>query len=60
MDYLVFAFTFSLIFAPILNLNQELITPNEIDKIFNNSTPDLIGGKNYSNLQIHNTSNSTN
>jgi len=54
----MFAFIISLIIAPIVNLNQELLTPNEIDKIFNNLTPDLIGGKENSNLVIHNISNS--
>ncbi len=58
MEYVMFAFIISLIIAPIVNLNQELLTPNEIDKIFNNLTPDLIGGKENSNLLIHNISNS--
>lgn len=39
------AFVFSLIIAFTLNLNPELINSSEIDKMFNNLTPNLIGGK---------------
>jgi hypothetical protein len=45
MKYLMLAFAFFLIVVTPLNLNAELINPNEIDKIFNNLTPDTIGGK---------------
>ena len=45
MKYLMLAFTFLLIVVTPLNLNAELINLNEIDKIFNNLTPDTIGGK---------------
>ena len=45
MEYLMLAFAFLLIVVTPLNLNAELINLNEIDKIFNNLTPDTIGGK---------------
>jgi len=45
MEYLVLAFVFSLILAYSPNLNPELLNSDEIDKIFNNLTPDMIGGK---------------
>ena len=45
MEYLVLAFVFSLILASSPNLNPELLNSDEIDKIFNNLTPDTIGGK---------------
>lgn len=38
-------FVFSLIIASALNLNPELFSSDEIDKLFNNLTPDLIGEK---------------
>lgn len=58
MKYVIFVFTFSLIFAPLLNINHELITQSEIDNIFSNLTPDLIGGKeDDSNLSRNNLSN---
>ena len=41
----MFACILSLIVAPIVNVNQELISIDEIDKIFNNLTPGSIGGK---------------
>jgi hypothetical protein len=45
MQYVMFACILSLIVAPIVNVNQELLSLDEIDKIFNNLTPGLIGGK---------------
>ena len=45
MKYLMLAFVFLLIVVTHLNLNAELINLNEINKIFNNLTPDTIGGK---------------
>ena len=45
MQYIVFACILSLIVAPIVNVNQELLNLDEIDKIFNNFTPGLMGGK---------------
>ena len=45
MEYQMLAFVFLLIFASTLNLNPELINLNEINKMFNNLTPDTIGGK---------------
>ena len=41
----MFAFIISSFVAPIVNVNQELLSLEEIDKIFNNLTPGLIGGK---------------
>ncbi|MDF0682401.1 MAG: hypothetical protein P0116_15700 [Candidatus Nitrosocosmicus sp.] len=41
----MFACILSLIVAPTVNVNQELLILDEIDKIFNNLTPDSIGGK---------------
>ena len=58
MKYVIFVFIFSLTFAPLLNINNEIITPSEIDNIFSNLTPDLIGGKeDDSNLSRNNLSN---
>jgi len=45
MQYVMFACILSLIVAPIVNVNQELLSLDEIDKIFNNLTPGSIGGK---------------
>jgi hypothetical protein len=45
MQYVMFACILSLIVAPIVNVNQELLSVDEIDKIFNNLTAGLIGGK---------------
>jgi hypothetical protein len=45
MIYIMFAFIISSFVAPIVNVNQELLSLEEIDKIFNNLTPGLIGGK---------------
>ena len=45
MEYQMLAFVFLLIFASTLNLNPELINLSEINKMFNNLTPDTIGGK---------------
>jgi len=39
------SFVFLLIFASTLNLNSELINSSENNKVFNNLTPDTIGGK---------------
>ena len=50
MKYLMLAFAFLLIVVTPLNLNAELINLNEIDKIFNNLTPDSMGGKDNSSL----------
>ena len=59
MEYVLFAFAISLILAPVVNTNQELITMAEIDQIFDNLTPDSIGGsKNELNLSENNLSNS--
>jgi hypothetical protein len=48
------AFAFSLIVASPLNLNSDLINPNEIDKLFSNLTPDSMGGKDNSGLLVYN------
>ena len=45
MEYQMLAFVFLLIFASTLNLNPELINSSENNKMFNNLTPDTIGGK---------------
>ena len=45
MEYQMLAFVFLLIFVSTLNLNPELINLSEINKMFNNLTPDTIGGK---------------
>jgi hypothetical protein len=45
MQYVMLACILSLIVAPIVNVNQELLSLDEIDKIFNNLTPGSIGGK---------------
>ena len=45
MIYIMFAFIISSFVAPIVNVNQQLLSLEEIDKIFNNLTPGLIGGK---------------
>ncbi len=45
MEYRMLVFVFSLIIASALNLNPELFSSDEIDKLFNNLTPDLIGEK---------------
>jgi len=52
------AFAFSLVVASPLNLNSELINPKEIDKIFDNLTPDSIGGKDNSSLLVYDISDS--
>ncbi|TVP39361.1 hypothetical protein [Candidatus Nitrosocosmicus arcticus] len=58
MKYVIFVLAFSLFFSPIVNLNQGLIPQDEIEKIFNNLTPDLMGNQNNSNLLIRNISTS--
>jgi hypothetical protein len=45
MIYIMFAVIISSFVAPIVNVNQELLSLEEIDKIFNNLTSGLIGGK---------------
>ena len=45
MQYVMFACILSLIVVPIVNVNQELLSLDEIDKIFYNLTPGSIGGK---------------
>jgi hypothetical protein len=52
------AFAFLLIVVTPLNLNAELINLNEIDKIFNNLTPDSMGGKDNSSLLVYDLSDS--
>ena len=58
MQYVMFAFILALVLAPIVNVNQELLSLDEIDKIFNNLTPDSMGGKDNSSLIMPGISNS--
>lgn len=51
-------FAVSAIFSLTVNQIQGPLNQDEIDRIFNNLTPDLIGGKDNSSLLIHNISNS--
>jgi hypothetical protein len=55
---LAFALSLMVASSP-LNLNSQLINPNEIDKIFNNLTPDSMGGKDNSSLIINDISDSS-
>lgn len=57
MKYILILIVGSLIFSPIVSLNPVSIAPNEIDKIFDSLTPNLIGEKDDSDVNINNFSN---
>lgn len=57
MRYILILIVGCLILSPTVSLNLVSIAPNEIDKIFERLTPNLIGEKDDSDVNIDNFSN---